>query len=80
VGNVLFFFMQLSKREMRLSISHTSLTKLGRSHVKKFYANNYYVQPRGESSPHQAGYHGPAGWFNITIEPDANHEHFWLVM
>jgi hypothetical protein len=24
-------------------------------------------------------YHDLVGWFNITIEPDANHEYTWLV-
>jgi hypothetical protein len=60
---------------MTLPISLTSLAELGRSHVKKFYTNIYYVQHLGESSPHQPGYHGLAGWFHITIEPDTNHEH-----
>jgi hypothetical protein len=46
------FFMQLSKRETRLPISPTSLTKLGRSHVKKFHLNICFIQHSGESSPH----------------------------
>jgi hypothetical protein len=74
-----FIFIQLSKRETRLSISPTSLTAHGRSHVKKFYTNNCLVQHCGESSPHQPGYHGLAGWFHITIESDANREYSWLV-
>jgi hypothetical protein len=64
---------------MRLPISPTSLTELRRSHAKKFYTNIYFIQHRGESSPHQSGYHGLAGWFHITIEPDANREYSWLV-
>jgi hypothetical protein len=72
------FFMQLSKMEMRLPISPTLLAELGRSHVKNFYTNIYFVQHRGESSPHQSGYHILAGWFHITIEPDANREYSGL--
>jgi hypothetical protein len=53
-------------------ISLTSLAKLGRSHVKKFHTNISFVQHHGEISPHQLGYHGVAGWFDVTIEPDAN--------
>jgi hypothetical protein len=81
VKNVLLtiFFMQLSKRETRLSISPTSLDELERSYVKKFHTNICFVQHCGESSPHQPGYHGLAGWFHITIEPDANREYSWLV-
>jgi hypothetical protein len=67
--------MQLSKRETRLLTSPTSLTKLGRSHVKKFRTNIYFVRHHGESSSHQLGYHGLAGWSHITIEPDANCEY-----
>jgi hypothetical protein len=69
------FFMQLSKREMRLPIIPTSLTELERSHVNTFHTNIYFVQHRGESSPHQSGHHDLTGWFHITIEPDANHEY-----
>jgi hypothetical protein len=76
--DILFFFMQVSKRETHLLISPTSLTEHGRRHVKKFYANICFVQHRGESSPHQSGYHGLAGWFHIIIEPDANREYFNL--
>jgi hypothetical protein len=36
-------------------ISPTSLAELGRSHVKKFYTNIYFVQHHGESSPQQVG-------------------------
>jgi hypothetical protein len=79
MGNILFFFMQLSKRETCLLISPTSLTELGRSHVKKFHTNVCYVQHLRESSPHQPGYHGLANWFHITIEPDANREYSWHV-
>jgi hypothetical protein len=57
---------------MRLPISPTLLVELGRSHVKKFYTNNSFVQHRGEISPHQPGYQGVAGWFSVTMEPDAN--------
>jgi hypothetical protein len=46
------FFMQLSKRKTRLSISLTSLAKLGRRNVKKFQTNVCFVQLSGESSPH----------------------------
>jgi hypothetical protein len=60
---------------MRLLISPTSLTELRRSHAKKFYTNIYFIQHHGESSPHQSGYHGLAGWFHITIEPSASHEY-----
>jgi hypothetical protein len=67
--------MQLSKRETRLPISTTPLAELGRSHVKKFHTNICFIQHHGESSRHQPGYHGLAGWFHITIEPDANHEY-----
>jgi hypothetical protein len=63
----------------RLHICPTSLAKLGRSHVKKFHTNIYFVQQRGESTPHQPEYHSLAGWFHITIEPDAYHEYSWLV-
>jgi hypothetical protein len=70
--------MQLSKRETRLPISPTSLAELGRSHVKKFHTNIYFIQHRGESCPHLSGYHSPAGWFHITVEPDANHEYSGL--
>jgi hypothetical protein len=76
---ILFFFMQLSKRKMSLRISPTSLAELGRSNIKKFHSNIYFVQYRGESSPHQPVYHGLAGWFNIIIAPDANREYSWLV-
>jgi hypothetical protein len=69
------FFIQLSKREMHLPISPTSLAELGRSHVKMFHTNICYVQHRGESSPLQPGYHGLAGWFHITVELDANCEY-----
>jgi hypothetical protein len=57
---------------MRLCISPTSLAELGRSHVKKFHTNISFVQHHGEINPQQPGYHGVAGWFNVTIEPDAN--------
>jgi hypothetical protein len=69
------FFMQLSKRQTRLSISPTLLAELERRRVKKFHTNIYYVQHRGESSPHQPGYHGLADWFHITIEHNANREY-----
>jgi hypothetical protein len=69
------FFMQLSKREMRLLISPTSLAELGRSHVEKLHTNICFVQHHGESSPHQSGYYSLAGWFHITIEPNANREY-----
>jgi hypothetical protein len=68
-------FMQLNKRETCLLISTTSLSELGRRHIKKFYTNIFFIQHRGKSSPHQSGYHGLAGWFHITIEPNANHEY-----
>jgi hypothetical protein len=71
--------MQLSKREAHLSISLTSLVELVRNHLKNFYTNIYFIQQHRESSPHQPGYHGLDGWFNITIELDANHEYFCLV-
>jgi hypothetical protein len=80
VGDIILFFMFLGKKEMRLLISLTSLTELGRSHIKKFHTNICFIQHHGESSPHQPGYHGLASWFHITIEPNANHEYFWLVM
>jgi hypothetical protein len=64
--------MQLSKREIHLPISLTSLAKLGRSHVKKFHINMCFVQHRGKSSPHQPGYNSLASRFHIIIEPDAN--------
>jgi hypothetical protein len=73
------FFMQLSKRKMCLQIGPTSLTELGRSNVKKFHTNIYFLQDRGESSLHQPGYHSLASWFNITIEPNENCEYSWLV-
>jgi hypothetical protein len=60
---------------MRLLISPTSLAELGRIHVKKFCTNIYSVQHHGESSPHQSGCHGLAGWIHITIEPGANREY-----
>jgi hypothetical protein len=72
------FFMQVSKWEMRLPISSTLLAELGRWHVKKFHTNIYFVQHHGESSPHQSRYHGLAGWFRTTIEPDANREYSGL--
>jgi hypothetical protein len=80
VENVLLaiFFMQLSKWETRLPISHTTLAVLGRSHVKKFHTYICFIQHRGESSPYQPGYHSLAGWFHITIEPDANREYSLL--
>jgi hypothetical protein len=46
------FFMQLSKWKMRLQIGPTSLTEHGRSNVKKFHTNIYFLQDRGESSLH----------------------------
>jgi hypothetical protein len=49
------FFMQLSKRKMRLPISPTSLAERGISNVKKFHTNVCFVQHSGESSPHQPG-------------------------
>jgi hypothetical protein len=58
---------------MCLPISPTPLTELGRSHVKKFHTNIYFVQHYGEISPHQPEYHDVAGWFNVIIEPDADH-------
>jgi hypothetical protein len=58
-----------------LPISLTSLVEFGRSHVKKFHTNIYFIQHYGQSSPHQPGYHGLAGWFRITIELDANREY-----
>jgi hypothetical protein len=70
--------MQLSKRETHLLISPTLFTKLGRSHVKKFHTNIYFIQHHEESSPHQSGYHGHVGWFHITIEPDVNREYSGL--
>jgi hypothetical protein len=60
-------------------ISPTSLVEHGRSNVKKFHTNICFVQHRGDSSPHQPWYHGLAGWFNVTIEPDAYRENSWLV-
>jgi hypothetical protein len=33
----------------------------------------------GESSPHQSGNQCLDGWFDITIEPDAYLEYYWLV-
>jgi hypothetical protein len=56
----------------RLHVCPTLLTELGRSHVKKIHINNNFVQHRGDISPHQPRYHDVAGWFNVTIEPDAN--------
>jgi hypothetical protein len=41
----------------------TSLTKLGRNHVKKLHTNIRVVQHCGESSHHQPGYQGLVGWF-----------------
>jgi hypothetical protein len=73
------FFINLSKRETRHPISLISLAELVRSHIKKFHTNIYFVQHHGESSPHQTGYHGLAGLFNVTIEPDANREYSRLV-
>jgi hypothetical protein len=58
---------------MRLPISPTLLTKLSRSHVKKFHTNISFIQHLGEISPHQPRDHGVAEWFNVTIEPNANH-------
>jgi hypothetical protein len=55
VGDIILFFMFLGKKEMRLLISLTSLTKLGRSHIKKFHTNICFIQHHGESSPHQQG-------------------------
>jgi hypothetical protein len=63
-----------------IPISPTSLAELGRCHVKKFHINVCFVQHYGESSLHQPGYHGLAGWFHITIEPDTKHEYSCLVM
>jgi hypothetical protein len=60
-------------------ISPTSLGEHGRSNINKFHTNICFVQHCGESSPHQPGYHGLAGWFNITIEPDAYRENSCLV-
>jgi hypothetical protein len=60
-------------------ISPTSLAKLWRRNVKKFYTNICFIQYHGESSPHQPSYHGRAGWFNIAIEPDSYREYSWLV-
>jgi hypothetical protein len=57
----------------------TSLAKLGRSHVKKFHTNIYFIQHCGESSPHQPWYQGLTGWFDITKEPDAYREYSCLV-
>jgi hypothetical protein len=75
MGDILFFFMQLSKRETHLPISPTSLGKLVRSNVKKFHTNICFVQHSGETSPHQSqGCHSLAGWFNVTIEPDEYRE------
>jgi hypothetical protein len=69
--------MQLSKKETCLPITPISLAELGRSHVKKFRANIYFIKYHGESSPHQSGYN-LAGWFHITIESDANLEYSYL--
>jgi hypothetical protein len=60
-------------------ISPTSRVELRRIHVKKFHTNICFVQHHGESSPHQPRYHGLAGWFHITVEPDAVHEYSWPV-
>jgi hypothetical protein len=60
-------------------ISPTSVIELGRSHVKKFHANIYFIQHSGESTPHQPGYHGLAGCFYIIIEPNVNREYSWFV-
>jgi hypothetical protein len=49
-----------------LPISPTLLAELGRRHVKKFHTNICFVQHRGESNPHQPGYHGLTGWFHIN--------------
>jgi hypothetical protein len=34
-----------------------------------------FIQHRGESSPHQARYHGLIGWFHIAIEFNVNCEY-----
>jgi hypothetical protein len=70
--------MQLSKMETHLSISPISIAELWRSHVKKFHVNIYFIQHHGESSPHPLAYRSLAGWFHITIEPDANREYSGL--
>jgi hypothetical protein len=67
MGDILFFFMQLSKRKTRLPITPTLLIELGRSNVKKFHINICFIQHCGESSHHQLVYHNLAGWLNITI-------------
>jgi hypothetical protein len=72
---LIVLFIQLSKREMCLPISPTWLVEFGRGHVKKFHTNICFVQHHEESSPHQRMYHGLAGWFHITIEPDANRKY-----
>jgi hypothetical protein len=60
-----------SRFEFVMFGSLISLIKLGRSHAKKFHTNIGFVQCHGESSHHQPGHKGLAGWFDITIEPDA---------
>jgi hypothetical protein len=40
---------------MRLPISPTLLTKLSRSHAKKFHTNISFIQHVGEISPHSQG-------------------------
>jgi hypothetical protein len=56
--------------QTHLPISPNSLVELGRSHVKKFHTNISFVQHHGEINPHQLGYQGVTGWFNVTIEPE----------
>jgi hypothetical protein len=56
-----------------LSISPTSLIESGTGLYK------YLLTSSAESSPHQPMYRSFAGWFHITIEPDANRGYSWLV-
>jgi hypothetical protein len=67
------------KQPQLISCCPTSLAELETSHAKMFHTNIYFVKRCGESSPHQPGYKGLAGWFDITIEIDAYHEYSWLV-
>jgi hypothetical protein len=65
----------IAHEQPRLHVCPTSLAEIGISHVKTFYTNFGIVQRHGQSSPHQPGYQGVVGWFDITIEPDAYPEY-----
>jgi hypothetical protein len=61
----------VAREQPWLHVCPTLLAEIGRSHVKKFHTNFGVVQRHGECSSSLVRYQGIAGWFDITLEPDA---------